>query len=204
MKLLKKVSLIEVKRTFVVADLISGKKDRRKHLTLIPEKTFEHKLRAAKKKARKLSIAQLNRIIKGEWAKRLKAYDASDWYLGTVTPREVGVWKRAGGLPLAWTNGSLADTASYVKKALAQNSKHLKKRARYSIPNILKSNVHLLQKEKYLLPIVFEGDTGTRGRKGLKRRMKADIDDGCMRSIALILHGAKTIRAYIGIPKERK
>ena len=38
------------------------------------------------------------------------------------------------------------------------------------------------------------------GRKRLKRKMKGDIDDGCMRSIALTIKGAKTIKAYIGIP----
>ena len=32
--------------------------------------------------------------------------------------------------------------------------------------------------------------------------MRGDIDDGCMRSIALAVHGVKTIRAYIGFPKK--
>jgi len=34
--------------------------------------------------------------------------------------------------------------------------------------------------------------------------MKGDIDDGSMRSIALAVHGARTIRAYIGFPKKER
>ena len=61
-----------------------------------------------------------------------------------------------------------------------------------------------IQKEKYLLPIIFEGGKGTRGRKRLKRQMKGDIDDGCMRSIALTISGVDRIKAYIGIDKKAK
>ncbi len=202
MKILESVNGIEVKRAFVVADLISAKKDRRKHLTLVPEHVFRRKLKTAKKKALKMPISTLNRIIKNEWAKRLRAYDDYDWYIGTASVDEIGVWKKAGGLPLAWTKGSLAQTAAHVKSALEHDPKILKKRSRYSIPNILKTNVHILQKEKYLFPIIFKGGTGTRGRKGLKRKMKGDIDDGCMRSVALAISGKKTIRAYIGFPRK--
>lgn len=63
-------------------------------------------------------------------------------------------------------------------------------------------NIHLLQKEKYLLPIIFKGGTGTKGRKRLKRQMKGDIDDGCMRSIALAISGKKILYVYIGFPKK--
>jgi hypothetical protein len=67
---------------------------------------------------------------------------------------------------------------------------------------MLATNVEMLQGEKYLLPIIFKGGTGTRGRHGLKRIMKGDIDDGCMRSIALAVSGTKVIRVYIGFPKK--
>ena len=69
---------------------------------------------------------------------------------------------------------------------------------------MLATNVRLLQSEKYLLPIIFKSGTGTLGRRGLKRVMKGDIDDGCMRSIALAVSGKKVIRAYIGFPKKVK
>lgn len=202
MGILQKVPSIEVKRAFVVSDFISVKKDRRKHLTVISENLFRRKLENAKKKVLRLKVSQLDRLIKNEWKKRLKAYDNSQWYIGVVSSNEIGVWKKAGGLPLSWTNGSLIQTSRKVEYALSHNPKLLKKRSRYSIPNILKTNVHLLQKEKYLLPIVFKGGTGTKGRKGLKRKTKYDIDDGCMRSIALTIYGLKKLKVYIGLPKE--
>lgn len=204
MKILEKIKGIEVKRAFVVSDFVSAKKDRRKHLNFIPENIFKRKLKNAYKKAMKLKEFQLDKMIKNEYKKRLIAYDNSDWYLGKVRTSEIGVWKRAGGLPLSWTNGSMVETARKVKYALKNNPKLLKKRSRYSVPNILKTNINLLQKEKYLLPIIFKGGTGTKGRKRLKKHTKYDIDDGCMRSIALAVSGAKTIRAYIGFLKKVK
>ncbi|MCR4274857.1 MAG: hypothetical protein NUW02_02290 [Candidatus Campbellbacteria bacterium] len=202
MKIKKVVKGIEVKRAFVVSDFISAKKDRRKHLTHVPQSIFLEKLKNAKKKALKLKKAQLDRIIKNEYKKRLVAYDTSTWCLAEMKTSEMGVWKKAGGLPLSWASGSLAETARKVKYALNHNPKLLKKRSRYSIPNMIKTNTHLLQKEKYLLPIVFKHGTGTKGRKGLQRRLKGDIDDGCMRSIALAISGKKTIKVYFGFPKE--
>jgi len=139
-----------------------------------------------------------------EWPRRVHAYNVSHWYLGKVKTSEVGVWKGAGGLPLSWTNGSLKDTADKVRRALGKNSKSLKKRARYAISNMIATNVGMLQSEKYLLPIIFKGGTGTRGRRGFKRVMNGDIDDGCMRTIALAVHGVKVIRAYIGFPKKAR
>jgi hypothetical protein len=67
--------------------------------------------------------------------------------------------------------------------------------------DILSYKGHLEQKEKYLYPIVFKTDTGTQGRKRLKRKMKGDIEDGCMRSIALAISGRDRITVYFGIPK---
>jgi hypothetical protein len=201
MKILRSVKAIEVKRTFVVSDFISEKKDKRKHLNFIPENIFIEKLKNAKRKTLKLKEFQLDKIIKDEYKKRFITYDNSKWYLGKVKINEVGVWKKAGGLPLSWTNGSLEETAKKVKHALDHNLKLLKKRARYSIPNMLKTNIHLLQKEKYLLPIIFKGGTGTKGRKKLKQ-MKGDIDDGGMRAIALAISGKKTLKVYMGFPKK--
>lgn len=201
MKILKKIAGIEVKRAFIISDFISAKKDRRKHLNLVSKNIFIQQLQNAKKKANKLKEFQLDKIIKSEYKKRLIAYDNSKWYLGEVKTSEVGVWKKAGGLPLSWTNTSLLETAKKVKHRLENNSKLLRKRSRYSIPNMLKTNVYFLQKEKYLFPIVFKGNTGTRGRRGLKKQMKYDIDDGCMRSIALAISGVKKIKVYVGFPK---
>ena len=135
---------------------------------------------------------------------RLNIYNASDWYIGEVKPNEVGVWRKAGELPLSWTNGSLQETADKVRRALEKNPKLIKGRARHTISNMLATNVAMLQNEKYLFPIIFKSNTGTRGRHRLKRVMKGDIDDGCMRAIALTMNGAKVIRVYIGFPKGLK
>lgn len=149
-----------------------------------------------------MSDKQLDAQI--EDPKRLRAYTEYDWYLGEVKTSEVGVWKRAGGLPLSWTNGSLKDTTNKTRHALEKNPKLLAKRARRAIPNMLTTNVGMLQSEKYLLPIILKGGKGSLARRGLKHAMKMYIDDGCMRSIALAVSGAKVIRAYIGFPKKTK
>ena len=202
MKILKPIKTIEVKRCFVVSQLIRLDRGKKRYLGLLSPEEFQKKLKIAKIKALKFSEKKLDKIIFDEWKKRLKAYDNADWYIGKVSINEVGVWKKAGGLPLAWTNGSLVETAEKVKNVLSKNQQSLKKRARHSIQNILKTNFNVLQKEKYLLPIIFKGGTGTKGRKRLKQKMKGDIDDGCMRSIALAIAGKTTLLAYVGFPKK--
>jgi len=129
---------------------------------------FEQRLKIAKEKVLMMPEKELDKLIHKEYKKRLVAFNKADWYIGEVSPNEVGVWRRAGNLPLVWTNGSLVDTAEKVKKAISQNSKILVGRASHVVPNILKINVEKIQNEKYLLPIIFQGGTGTRGRKDLK------------------------------------
>ena len=169
---------------------------------LVTKEAFLKRLRVAKVKALQFSEKKLDRIISNEWKKRLKVYNSCSWSIGWVNINELGVWRRAGGLPLSWTDASLKKTAQKVKNALDKNPKLLIKRARYAIPNILQTNVNLLQKEKYLFPIVFMGGIGTKGRKRLKHKTKYDIDDGCMRSIALAMSEYKSIKVYIGSPKK--
>lgn len=204
MKLLKKVNVIEVKRAFIVSQLVRLARGKRRYLGLLSKSDFKKKLKAAKTKVFKLKEEKLDKIIANEWKKRLKAYNSSEWYLGEVSTNKIGVWKRAGGLPLSWTNGSLKATAQKVKHAFDTSPKLVKKRARHSIYNILETNVVELQKEKYLFPIIFKSGTGTKGRKGLRTSMRGDIDDGCMRAVALTIFGFKRIKAYIGYPKNIK
>lgn len=136
-------------------------------------------------------------LLRKNRSKRRDSYSKAQWYIGTVKTSEVGVWKGAGGLPIAWTRGSLAQTGRLVKSGLKQSSPLITDRAKTAIPGILKS-LSLFQKEKYLLPIILPG--GSIARRGLKR-MQGDIDDGCMRSIALAVSGKKTIKAYVGKKK---
>lgn len=148
----------------------------------------------------KMPEAALDRfILRKNRSKRRDSYNKAQWYIGTVKTGEVGVWKGAGSLPLKWTRGSLAQTAQLVKSGLAQSSPLVTARSKRTIPGILK-NLSRFQKEKYLLPIILPG--GSAPRRGLKR-MRGDVDDGCMRAIALAISGKKTIRAYIGKTKQR-
>ncbi len=202
MKLLRKVSTKEVKRAFVVALLMRSQGGKKQYLKAVSLRVFEHKLTQTKKKVLAMSEEQLDTIISDEWSKRLTAYNGSDWYRAEVKTSEVGVWHRAGGLPLDWTNGSLKDTSEKFKKSLATESRLKNIRARHAVPNMVSTNVARLQKEKYLLPIVISHGTGTKGRSRLKLPLKGDIDDGCMRSIALAVSGAKTLRIYFGMPKK--
>lgn len=203
MKLIKKVSAREVKRAFIVPHFIQIQKGNKRYLGKISPEQYETRLSQAKKKGLALRPKQLDKVV-GEWPRRIEGYNASDWYLTEVKTSEVGVWKKAGGLPTSWTNCSLKKTADKVLHALKNNPKILTKRARRTIPNMLATNVKKLQDEKYLLPIIFKGGTGTLGRKGLKYKTRGDIDDGNMRAITLAVSGVKTIRAYFGVPKKKR
>jgi hypothetical protein len=204
MKILKKVSRTEVKRCFVIGDLMAAPPRGKRYLGELTPEAFEKKYLVARKRGLALTVAQLDRRIKRGWHRRLVAYDSSEWYLVQMSPSELGVWKRAGGLPHAWTNQSLRHTAAKVRRALKTNSRQLTRRARRAIPHMLEHNVADLQKEKYLLPIVFKSGHGTRGRHRLKHRVRGDIDDGCMRSIALAVSGARVLRVYFGVPRKKR
>lgn len=204
MRILRTVKTIEVKRAFAIANHLTQRKNlgnNRKFLKSLSEKEFKQKLRTAKKRILKVTEQTLDTLITPKWPKRLNAYNTSTWYVAEMHLSELGVWTRAGDLPLRWTNGSLEDTARNVKRGFSKGSKLLKKRPKHTIPNILEIKTHLDQKEKYLYPIVFKTDTGTGGRRRLIRKMKGDIDDGCMRSIALAISGRDPITVYFGSPK---
>lgn len=147
-----------------------------------------------------MSDKQLDKMVSNRYAKRLAAYNASKWSLAELKTSELGVWKRAGEFSLDWTKGSLADTGRFVSTAIRGKLHRRNVRAAKVIPSMLKTNIDMFQKERYLFPIVFKHGTGTNGRKGLKRRLKGDIDDGCMRSVALAVNGDRTIKVYFGIP----
>lgn len=198
MKLLKKVSRIEVKRCFVMTHYMKKFGVARKRDSKLPSRNqYLDAIKKSKKSVNSLNEKQLDKIIAGEYKKRLRAYNAVEWYRGEVSIKEVGVWKGAGGLPVSWTNGSLFDTAKRVKEGLNKNSKEIRKRAKKAIPSILEF-ANILKKEKYLSPIIFENGVGTNGRKRLAKQ-RGEIDDGCMRSIAFAISGDKKIKAYIGV-----
>lgn len=201
---MKKVPAIEVKRCFVVSNLVRTPIGRKRYLGTITQAEFHKRLAAAKKRVAGMNELQLNRLISPNYPRRLRSYNACQWYLHTFKTTELGVWRRAGGLPLAWTRGRLADTAKNVRTALRSDSKMLVQRSRHAIAGILATSAADTQKEPYLLPIAFKTGMGTNGRLGLKSRVKADLDDGCMRSIALAVDGKKTIKVYYGVPLKKR
>jgi len=203
MKLLYKVEPITVKRAFVVAQKIRyARGQNKRYLPKLTRKAFLRKLNRAKQAVFKLNEAQLDRIIEVEYKKRKIAYDEAEWYMAVATPRELGVWRRAGGLPPQWTCGSLLETTRYVKRSLEKNSKKIRARSKRAIPRIAEF-VDIITQDSTLYPIVFQHNTGTRGRRWCKRKVKGDIDDGCMRAIALVLRGYKQLKIYYGKPKQK-
>jgi hypothetical protein len=110
----------------------------------------------------------------------------------------VGLWHGGGGLPESWTRGSLKESANKLSHELKKvNSKYSKIRAFKVVPKIINSK-SIIQREKYLMPIILPGGANSTSRKGMLK-MKGDIDDGCMRSLAFTISGDKKIKAYIGI-----
>jgi hypothetical protein len=74
----------------------------------------------------------------------------------------------------------------------------LQGRAIDNIPDIVNVVDIILNSEfnRFLAPIVVPG--GTWRPTPPCRRMKGDIDDGCMRAIALAIKGHDNFKAYIG------
>jgi hypothetical protein len=204
----KKANSIDVKRSFVAAQRIRKHNvGNKRYLPELTREQFKGRLRLAKKFVSSLSEQELDTHIADEYKKRLKSYNSVDWYVGIVHADEVGVWKGAGGLPVPWTQGSLSETAARVAKDLRPNSRSvLAARAKRAIPRI-RQNLDLIENEPYLFPIILPAGTEGRGLRGKSykgfRLMKGDIDDGCMRAIALVVSGKNSFSAYVGIPRNK-
>ncbi|MBI2031067.1 MAG: hypothetical protein HYT08_00455 [Candidatus Levybacteria bacterium] len=202
----RKVDAIEVKRSFVIAQYIRKHNvGNKRYLSELTHEQFQERLKRAKSFVSHLSEPKLDEVIAEEYKKRLKAYNAVDWYTGKVHANEVGVWKGAGGLPVPWTQGSLVDTAVQVLVAMQEDSDSvLVARAKRAIPRI-RRNMDIIEKDPYLYPIILPGGTQGRGLKGRPYKgfllMKGDIDDGCMRAIAFVSSGRNSFPAYIGIQR---
>ena len=194
MKILGRVDRVTVKRCFAMTYYFR-KLGVARHADTSPSHTkYLLTLRKAKKMALAAKERDLDKIIK--WPRRIKSYGKADWYIANASTKELGVWRRAGGLPLAWTEGSLAKTATYVKRGLRENSPKIHSRAKNALPAIIEHKT-IISREKYLYPIAFEGNFGTNPRRGVKK-MKAALDDGNMRAIAYAVSGSKTINFYLG------
>jgi hypothetical protein len=188
-KLLKRVSRLEVKRCFVISD-------KAKPEQLLTKNQFLTNLDRVKKEVIAFSEGELDQFIAKDPV-RLRAYDKLKWYLATVSPKEIGIWREAGGLPVEWTKGSLHDTSQKVFKAIMENdirtSNH--QRVGFAIHGILQEQ-DVIENEKYLYPIILPGDMA--GRAGLER-LSGEIDDGNMRSIAFAADGDVVLKVYVGL-----
>ncbi len=204
MKLLKKVSTLEAKRCFVLSQRFTSKKMRKKGIKVHDpsEKNLVDHLSQVRKDVLKLKESSLDRIIGSESKKRLQVYNNLDWYVGEVNTSEVKVWKNTGGLHASWTQRqSLKYTAEkLVQELQKENSKLRRKRVMHTVPQIMKVK-KIIQKEKYLLPIVVPNRTYAKYSGGF-RSIPGILDDGCMRSLAYAVSGDQKIKVYIGIVPE--
>jgi hypothetical protein len=201
MKLFKKVKSIEVKRCFAFSNRFTSKKMRKealkKHILRPTKETFSRNLAINKRAVLKLKEPALDLIISTEYMKRLKAYNSVEWHIGYVDLSEVGLWRGAGGIPEKWTRGSLRDSSNKMASELKKGkSRYSRIRAMKAVPEIISLKA-AIKKENCLLPIILPSGTIPNCRKGMSK-MKGDIDDGCMRSLALAVSGDNEIKAYIG------
>lgn len=187
MELIKPVGSLEVKRCFVVSDMV-------KPLKAVNEIEFKKKIKLARKQVFERSERELDEYILKD-PKRLSIYNNLSWYLASVAPDEMKVWERAGGLPLKWTNDDPSSAAEYVFQVIKKkkNLSIRKERAFFAVNGIL-ANVEAISSEKYLLPIVILG--------GMRKSLiggEWGIDDGNMRAIALAGTGKPLLSVYIGL-----
>jgi hypothetical protein len=200
----REVPRIEVKRCYVAAQYFRTlERGNTRYLRELTREEFVDRLQASKEYAQGLSESELDKqILEEHYPKRLRMYDSCTWYIGTVSADEVGVWKGAGGLPVEWTYGSLANTAHLVNQALQAGDAKLPARSRRAIPRII-PNLDLIEREPYLYPIIAPGATMGRGLNGRPYKhfqlMRGDIEDGCMRSITMATQGRTAFHAYVGL-----
>ncbi len=140
-----------------------------------------------------MSDSQLDSVL--GW--RAPVYDRLVWRWGTVSIDEVGVWPGAGGLPSSLCMGSVRETASEIAnmggaQALAVSGDP---RARDSIAGMI-AVASVISNERLLSVIAVAG--GTYRPTPPHKRMRWDLDDGSLRSIALTLAGIETLNAYFG------
>jgi len=205
MELFKKVKGIEIKRCYVLSNRFTSKKMRKealkKNIIRPTKETFLKNLAVNKKAVLKLKEPALDLILSTEYKKRLKAYNSVEWHIGYVDLSEVGLWRGAGGIPEKWTRGSLRDSSDRIAFELKKSkSKYSRIRAMKAVPEIISLKA-TIKKENCLLPIILPSGTIPNCRKGM-RKMKGEIDDGCMRSLALAVSGDNKIKAYIGTSLE--
>lgn len=183
--MLESTTVREVKQCFVLSD--KAKKFANLNIT-----EFQEGLGAFKKDVEEMSEQQLDSVL--DW--RAPEYNRLTWRWGTVSIDEIGVWPGAAGLPERLCLGSVRETASGILKmggvqALPVNGDT---RARDSIPG-MEAVAEVISNERLLSLIARAGGTY---RKPPHERMRWDLDDGSVRSVALALVGIERLNAFFG------
>ena len=120
-------------------------------------------------------------------------YNELDWFFEQCSIDDLGVWYGAGELPLDWCIGSVRETTKHIKQAI-HDKRCFPGRAFENIPGIMKI-IDVILNNELLAPIVVPGGTW---RKEPCLKMKGDIDDGSMRTIAFALAGHEEFKVYLG------
>ena len=184
----EKVEPIEVKRCFVASDM--GKS--------LANKSREDYIQGTEEIIQKvlgMTEENLNKQISSRDPKRLGLYNKLTWYYGRVSIDDMGVWDEAKGLPHEWCLGSVRETSRSYRIAIEEGKTFPFSDFYRQIPAI-KEVADVIEKARFFSIIVVSGET-SRGRQNC-RKTKWNIDDGCMRAIALTLTGKEELNAYMG------
>jgi hypothetical protein len=189
----EEVSNTEVKKCFVVSTRAKG-------LAGFDKQHFQACLQEIEHKVSNLNYAELDLEI--DWPPRRDMLNSKSlrWIFGKCSIDEIGVWvnhEGSGGLPREWCAGSVRDTV----QALNENSsRKFSGRASYAISGI-KNIAETLVEHRMLSIIVVVSGLWYQRRRAPCKSVKYDIDDGCMRAIALAQCDQEYINAFIGMMK---
>ena len=183
----------EVKRCFVVSNRAKGLAgfDRQHFLSCFQE---------IEQKVSHLNDVELDLEI--DWQPRCNMLNSKSlqWTFGKCSIDEIGVWvnrEGSGGLPREWCVGSVRDTAQAIKKNLKRK---FSGRVFYAIQGIINIAEIIVGQRMLSIIAVASGLCYVRRHPPCKN-VKYDIDDGCMRAIALALSDQEYINAFVGTMK---
>jgi len=115
---------------------------------------------------------------------REKFYSGLHWKLYEISIEELGIWDNAQDLPHKWCIGNLKETVDHYIGANNHAGQSYESKIRY------------LNQAECVEIIVVDGRT-KRGRENC-RKVKWNVDDGCMRALVFALKGHKHLRCYVG------
>ena len=220
MEVIKHVPVIEVKRTFVLDDIIV------KNLVESEEELTIDELRErydeARSQVEKIDEIELNRKIisndEGGGPKRIQRYEERSWYEIWANLEDVASWPKVRSLPIHATIGNVYDIAEYIyentgclDKPQHINPNELKKPLESLLQNSEK--LDFVRNDTHLILLNGKEVRGTDYNKWaigksdptcdvLCELYEWTIDNGNVRALALALDDYDTALAYAGIPQK--